>query len=104
VIDAAMDRAGADRMASRLLALGYTPHLVETEINGQIWYKLQIGPYPSQEDARAAQEQLRDAYTARYIRHAAPARPTANSAATGGNSDAEPPNSEPSSDDPNDPD
>ncbi len=103
VIDAAMDRAGADRMASRLLALGYTPHLVETEISGQIWYKLQIGPYSSEDDARAAQDQLRDAYTARYIQHL-PARPAADPAAAGANSDAVSPNSKPSGDDTDDPD
>lgn len=73
VINAAMDRAGADRMVSRLLALGYSPHVVPTQINGQTWYKVQVGPYPTAEDARAAQEQLRDAYTTRYV-----TRPAAN--------------------------
>jgi DedD protein len=94
VIDAAMDRAGADRMISRLLALGYTPHLVQTEINGQTWYKLQIGPYPTQDDARAAQEQLRDAYTAHYIRHSVPTHSVANPAPAGGDSDTAAPPAE----------
>ena len=71
VIDAAMDRASASRMYSRLLALGYTSRIVPTQINGQTWYKVQVGPYPSAEDARAAQDQLRAAYTARFINHAA---------------------------------
>jgi septal ring-binding cell division protein DamX len=70
VIDAAMDRAGANRMVSRLLALGYTPRIVPTRMNGQMWYKVQVGPYPTAEDARAAQTQLRAAYTARYVNRA----------------------------------
>ena len=70
VIDAAMDRGAATRMASRLLGLGYTSHIVPTQISGQTWYRVQIGPYPSAEDARAAQAQLRAAYTARYVNRA----------------------------------
>jgi septal ring-binding cell division protein DamX len=73
VIDAAMDRAGANRMVSRLLGLGYTPRIVPTLINGQRWYKVQVGPYPSADDARAAQAQLRAAYTARYVNRASAA-------------------------------
>lgn len=67
VIDAAMDRAEADRMVARLLALGYTPRIVPAPMNGRTWYRVQVGPYPSADDARAAQAQLRAAYTARYV-------------------------------------
>lgn len=67
VIDAAMDRAAANRMESRLLGLGYTSHIVPSQINGQTWYRVQVGPYPTAEDARSAQAQLRAAYTARYV-------------------------------------
>ena len=67
VIDAAMDRTAAHRMASRLLALGYTSRIIPSQINGETWYRVQVGPYPTQADARAAQSQLRAAYTARYI-------------------------------------
>jgi cell division septation protein DedD len=70
VIDAAMDRGAANRMASRLLGLGYTSHILPTQINGQTWYRVQVGPYPSADDARAAQAQLRAAYTARYVNRA----------------------------------
>jgi DedD protein len=70
VIDAAMDRGAANRMASRLLGLGYTSHIVPTQINGETWYRVQVGPYPSADDARAAQAQLRAAYTARYVNRA----------------------------------
>ena len=85
VIDAAMDRAAANRMASRLLALGYTSHIVPTQISGQTWYRVQVGPYPTPEDARAAQAQLRAAYTARYINRAGAANTdTGGAAATAG--------------------
>ncbi|HVB80600.1 MAG TPA: SPOR domain-containing protein [Candidatus Binataceae bacterium] len=82
VIDAAMDRAAANRMASRLLGLGYTSHIVPTRISGQTWYRVQVGPYPTSGEARAAQAQLRTAYTARYINHTA----AASSAAAGAGS------------------
>lgn len=70
VIDAAMDRGAANRMAARLLGLGYTSRIIPTQINGQTWYRVQVGPYPSADDARAAQTQLRAAYTARYVNRA----------------------------------
>lgn len=88
VIDAAMDRAGADKMASRLLALGYTPHIVSTAISGQTWYKVQVGPYPSEDDARAAQDQLRAAYTARYVNRASAGAAAAGGAAGAGSADS----------------
>jgi DedD protein len=77
VIDAAMDRAGANRMAARLLGLGYTSHILPTQINGQTWYRVQIGPYPSPDAARAAQAQLRAAYTARYVNREGASSPAA---------------------------
>jgi septal ring-binding cell division protein DamX len=88
VIDAAMDRSGADKMASRLLALGYTPHIVPALINGQTWYKVQVGPYPSEDDARAAQAQLRAAYSARYVNRASAPGAGAPSAGAAGSSAA----------------
>jgi DedD protein len=85
VIDAAMDRGAANKMASRLLGLGYIAHISPTQINGQTWYRVQVGPYPTADDARAAQAQLRAAYTARYVNRAgatsaAPSHGTAASA------------------------
>ena len=70
VIDAAMDHGAANKMASRLLALGYIAHISTTQINGQTWYRVQVGPYPTADDARAAQGQLRAAYTSRYVNRA----------------------------------
>ncbi|MGH7915194.1 MAG: SPOR domain-containing protein [Candidatus Binataceae bacterium] len=90
VIDAAMDRAAASRMASRLLQLGYTSHIVPSQINGETWYRVQVGPYPTSDDARAAQAQLRAAYTARYINRAGAAntRPTNTDTSDNGAADS----------------
>jgi DedD protein len=84
VIDAAMDRLAANRMMSRLLGLGYIAHISPTQISGQTWYRVQVGPYPTADDARAAQAQLRAAYTARYVNRAgaSSAAPSHGSAAS----------------------
>lgn len=81
VIDAAMDRPAADRMASRLVSLGYTSHVAPSEVNGQTWYRLRVGPYPTSDDARAAETQLRAAYAARYVNHT---RAAASTGSAGG--------------------
>ena len=65
-IEAAMDRNGATQMARRLQALGYQSHLVPAPMNGQTWYKVVIGPYPTQEAAAAAQQQMRIKYNNLY--------------------------------------
>ena len=65
-IEAAMDRSGADEMVRRLHGLGYQPHLVPAQLNGQTWYKVVIGPYPTQEAAAAAQTEMRAKYNRRY--------------------------------------
>jgi cell division protein FtsN len=81
-IEAAMDRNGADSMAQRLQRLGYTPHLVPTLIAGQTWYKVEVGPYATQDEAAAAQEQLRQKYNSAYGGGSDAAKPAA-----GGGSD-----------------
>jgi hypothetical protein len=63
----AFDRIAADRMVSRLLSLGYTSHVVPSEIDGQTSYQVEVGPYRTSAAARAAQAKLQDAYNARYI-------------------------------------
>jgi septal ring-binding cell division protein DamX len=90
VIDAAMDRVAANRMASRLLGLGYTSHIFPTRINGQTWYRVQVGPYPSADDAQAAQAQLRTAYTARYVDHTGASSAAAAHGTATGTDSAEP--------------
>ncbi len=81
-IEAAMDRNGANSMAQRLQRLGYTPHLVPTLIAGQTWYKVEVGPYATQDEAAAAQEQLRQKYNSAYGGGSDAAQPAA-----GGGSD-----------------
>jgi DedD protein len=65
-IEAAMDRSGASEMVRRLHGLGYQPHLVPAQLNGQTWYKVVIGPYPTQEAAAAAQTEMRAKYNRLY--------------------------------------
>jgi cell division septation protein DedD len=61
-IDAVMDHSGAEEMADRLRRLGYQPTIVQTNIAGQTWYRLRVGPYATADDARAAQNKLRQQY------------------------------------------
>jgi cell division protein FtsN len=65
-IQAAMDMSGADQMMTRLQKLGYPSHLVPTEIAGQRWYKVEVGPYATPEEASNAEAQLRRKYDTAY--------------------------------------
>lgn len=65
-IDAAMDRANAEKMTMRLQKLGYHAFIVPTDIGGQTWYRVRIGPYPSQQEASAAEQELRAKYKDTY--------------------------------------
>jgi len=65
-IEAAMDITGADKMMARLQKLGYTSHLVPTVIAGQRWYKVEVGPYTTAEEASDAEAELRRSYDATY--------------------------------------
>jgi cell division protein FtsN len=79
-IEAAMDRSGAEEMKHRLSGLGYQPRLVPAQLNGQTWYKVVIGPYPTQEAAAAAQSEMRAKYNRLYggAASAASSRPGAS--------------------------
>jgi cell division protein FtsN len=68
-IDAVMDDAGAREMAGRLRKLGYPATIVPSTIAGQTWYRVKVGPYATQAEARAAQERLRAQYNAAYAGH-----------------------------------
>lgn len=74
-IEAAMDLSGANQMIKRLQQLGYPSHLVPTTINAQQWYKVEVGPYTTQEEAAAAEAQLRVKYNAAYGGASRPAQP-----------------------------
>jgi cell division protein FtsN len=65
-IEAAMDITGADEMMARLQKLGYSSHLVPTEIAGQRWYKVEVGPYATAEEATDAEAELRQKYDSTY--------------------------------------
>jgi DedD protein len=65
-IEAAMDRSGANEMMRRLHGLGYQSRLVPAQLNGQTWYKVVIGPYPTQDAAAAAQTGMRAKYNRLY--------------------------------------
>jgi septal ring-binding cell division protein DamX len=74
-IQAAMDSASAGQMIQRLRALGYQPRTIPTAINGTTWYKVQVGPYSTQEEAAAAEATLRQRYNTAYGKGGAPAEP-----------------------------
>lgn len=68
-IEAVMDRSGADQMVQRLQSLGYPAAAETTNIDGQTWYRVKVGPYDSQEEAQDAQAKLREQYKAAYTGH-----------------------------------
>lgn len=61
-IGAVMDKRSAEDMVGRLRRLGYLPYIVETDIEGQAWYRVRVGPYESEAEARAAEVELRQRY------------------------------------------
>jgi cell division septation protein DedD len=65
-IDAVMDRTGADQMTQRLQKLGYHAFMVPTQMSGQTWWRVRVGPYNSQEEASAAEQELRAKYKDAY--------------------------------------
>jgi septal ring-binding cell division protein DamX len=65
-IEAVMDKSGADEMVDRLKKLGYNAQEMTTNLNGQTWYRVRVGPYNSSAEAAAAQAKLRDQYKAAY--------------------------------------
>jgi cell division septation protein DedD len=65
-IDAAMDRPSAEQMTARLQKLGYRAFMVPTDIAGQTWWRVRVGPYQSQDEASAAEQELRAKYKDTY--------------------------------------
>ena len=65
-IDAAMDRSNAEQMTARLQKLGYRAFMVPTDIGGQTWWRVRVGPYQSQDEASAAEQELRAKYKDTY--------------------------------------
>lgn len=65
-IEAVMDKSGADEMVSRLKALGYAAQEVKIVLGGETWYRVRIGPYDTEEQAKEAQDKLREQYKQTY--------------------------------------
>lgn len=65
-IDAVMDRSNAEQMTTRLQKLGYHAFMVPTDISGQTWWRVRVGPYQSQDEASAAEQELRAKYKDTY--------------------------------------
>jgi len=66
-IDAVMDRANAEQMTARLQKLGYHAFMVPTDISGQTWWRVRVGPYQSEDEASAAEQELRAKYKDAYV-------------------------------------
>jgi cell division septation protein DedD len=65
-IQAAMDQKNASQIVGQLQQLGYHPHLVSTSIGGHTWYRVEIGPYASQNEAAAVKAELRLKYNSTF--------------------------------------
>jgi len=65
-VEAVMDKSGADAMVARLRSLGYNAQSYQTTLGGQTWYRVRVGPYYSEDEAKAAQNKLRDQYRQAY--------------------------------------
>jgi|SRR5271166_4375981 len=61
-IEAVMDQQGANEMVAKLKRLGYLPYIVETDIGGQPWYRVRVGPYATAEEAKAVETKLHQEY------------------------------------------
>lgn len=61
-IQAVMDKNGADEMVGKLQRMGYQAYTMHTEIGGQTWYRVRVGPYATEAEARAAEERLHEEY------------------------------------------
>ena len=67
-IEAVMDKGGADAMVQRLQALGFPASENEATYSGQTWYRVRVGPYASEEEAKQAEQRLHEQYRQRYAR------------------------------------
>jgi cell division protein FtsN len=61
-----MDKSGADEMVSRLKSLGYNAQETKIVLGGENWYRVRIGPYDTEEQAKEAQDALREKYKQAY--------------------------------------
>ena len=60
------DKTGLSAFARRLQRLGYHAFLVPTDIGGQTWWRVRVGPYQSEDEASSAEQELRSRYKDTY--------------------------------------
>jgi cell division protein FtsN len=51
--------ASAERLRQTLLSQGFLVKSIPTQIEGRTWYRVQVGPYASREQAQTAQQKLK---------------------------------------------
>src|SRR5712692_7648733 len=54
-IEAVMDKDAAQALSDKLKRKGFEPYVVQTEVNGQTWYRVRVGHYASEDAADEAQ-------------------------------------------------
>ncbi|BBO67450.1 type II secretion system protein GspD [Desulfosarcina alkanivorans] len=52
------DERSAIRSVTRLKQMGHQAHIAETDVDGKIWYRVQIGHYPDRATAQTARDTL----------------------------------------------
>lgn len=52
------DQKTADQSVARLKQMGHQAHIAETDVDGKIWYRVQIGGYPDRTAAQMARDTL----------------------------------------------
>jgi hypothetical protein len=58
----------AERLHQKLLTLGFSVKLISTQINGNTWYRVQVGPYQNREQAVIAQQKLKSQHLNSLLR------------------------------------
>jgi septal ring-binding cell division protein DamX len=65
-IEAVMDKSGADAMVAQLKSLGFSASSYTIKMGSENWYRVRFGPYPTQDEARAAAEKYHREYKRPY--------------------------------------
>lgn len=58
----------AERLRQKLLPHGFSVKLIPTQINGNTWYRVQVGPYQNREQAVIAQKKLKSQHLSGLLR------------------------------------
>lgn len=60
--------ASAERLTQRLMTQGFVVRSIPMQIDGRTWYRVQVGPYASREQAQKIQLQLKSQHLAGLLR------------------------------------